>query len=88
MKGPLKFDDPILIKLIKKEYLVPPPEESVPYKLRHEGMDASHEYMTKYPSWMLINSVLKDFYPSEQRGGFFVEAGALDGENIFPTPFD
>ena len=69
--GPLKYDDAELISIIRDEYLIP--KATLPYNLRRPAKaDISI-------SWAIINSILKSLYPTKQNG-FFVEAGAQDGE--------
>lgn len=77
MKGPIEPDDPKLINIIREKYLFPPSKE--PYNFRYKEGERN-----PYISARLIKSVVNDFY-ADKRGGFFVEAGALDGEYMSHT---
>ncbi|XP_046401278.1 uncharacterized protein LOC124167334 [Ischnura elegans] len=70
-EGPaVKMDDPFLIDGIRKHFLVPPADSSIPYALQKPNIkDTSMGQAAK------IREVLKNM-----TNGFFVEAGALDGE--------
>ncbi|KAL7640216.1 UNVERIFIED_CONTAM: hypothetical protein RMT77_009630 [Armadillidium vulgare] len=71
MRAPLtlKQDDPILIRKIRKRYLIPP--STKPYNLTGNTDDPSKGQSEQ------IRKLLK-----EKRNGFFIECGALDGETI------
>ncbi|KAG8232355.1 hypothetical protein J437_LFUL008823 [Ladona fulva] len=70
-----KMDDPMLISSIRSRFLIPPSIQ--PYNLKEpEVLDPS----MGQSSW--IRKILKN-----QRNGFFVEAGALDGETRSNTLF-
>lgn len=77
MKGPLHPDDPRLIQRIKDEYLIPP--STKPYSLSYNSGERN-----PYISGIFIGSVVKDFFKNKHNG-FFVEAGALDGEFMSHT---
>ena len=77
MKGPLKPFDPELIEFIRTHYLIRPSHE--PYSFRYAS-----PYRNAYISGQLTTSIVKDLF-GHKRGGFFVEAGALDGEYMSHT---
>lgn len=85
VKGPLTADDPKTLWLLRTHYLYPP--DGLPYNLREDtdgtAGDYTH-YKQKSPSWALIDSILHDLF-SGQPPGFFLEAGALDGEFLSNT---
>lgn len=77
MRGPLSPEDPKLIAKIRDKFLFPPSES--PYNFRY-----TKDTRNLYLSGILIGDILKSFY-RDKRGGFFVEAGALDGEYMSHT---
>ncbi|KAK3872962.1 hypothetical protein Pcinc_021986 [Petrolisthes cinctipes] len=85
VKGPLTADDPKALWLLRTYYLFPP--DGLPYNLR-EDTDATMlsytHYKQKSPSWAFIDHILHDLF-SKQPPGFFLEAGALDGEFLSNT---
>lgn len=84
-EGPLAADDPSLIRLVRSLYLHLP--DSLPYSLKEDGGRKElpyTKYKIIYPSWTFIDSILQDLFAG-QPPGFFVEAGALDGEFLSNT---
>ena len=79
LEGPLKPNDPELIRYIKKNYLQPP--SSKPYQLIN-----SNFYLNamKSSSMGQINDILESLFRGT-KNGFFVEAGALDGQFLSTT---
>ncbi|XP_068233845.1 protein Star-like [Palaemon carinicauda] len=70
----LRGNDSRILKVIQERYLVAP--SSLPYNL---STDPLHIAFSKSASWRYINHYLKEIF-TNQTNGFFVEAGALDGE--------
>lgn len=77
MKGPIATHDPKLIEIIRKKYLIPPSREEYNFRLEQSSRNP-------YISSFLLKSIIKVLF-SEYSGGFFVEAGALDGEYMSHT---
>ena len=77
MKGPLQPTDPQLLRLIRNKFLFPPSKEE--YNFRYD-----EEKRNGYISGVLIRSIVEDFFATKQNG-FFIEAGALDGEYMSHT---
>jgi len=77
MKGPLSADDPTLLNIIRDRYLTPPSTKPYNFSYSERGRNA-------YISSQLMNALVKNLFGS-RRGGFFVEAGALDGEYMSHT---
>ncbi|XP_071440088.1 uncharacterized protein [Hetaerina americana] len=69
--GPMvRMDDPLFIASIRSHFLIPPAITSQPYQLKEPNiLDPSMGQSS------LIRQILKN-----KRNGFFVEAGAMDGE--------
>ncbi|CAL4123574.1 unnamed protein product, partial [Meganyctiphanes norvegica] len=74
-RGPLYLapDHPQLIQYVRQNVLVPPSQ--LPYNLTHPDKDSSPEGQTKR-ALKIVNNM---------SGGFFVEAGAVDGEHYSNT---
>ncbi|XP_063844887.1 uncharacterized protein LOC135091309 [Scylla paramamosain] len=76
LKGPLPADDPELLHYLRQEVLEPPSGE--PYK---PGTDLLR---IQVPSVAFYSDSVEGLF-GDERGGFFVEAGALDGESMSNT---
>ncbi|XP_053637289.2 protein Star-like [Cherax quadricarinatus] len=79
MTGPLAWDDPFVLDVLRNYFLDPP--SNLPYNLTNHIWLSSGKYMFTWP-WIYFR--LHKLF-SGQRGGFFVEAGALDGEYLSNT---
>lgn len=77
--GPLSPDDSELVLVLREKYLAPP--STKPYNL---STDSLYQRLKTHGSWGDIYSQTKNLF-GDQRGGFFVEAGALDGERLSNT---
>lgn len=81
LEGPIDVDDPELLEYIRNEILEPPSKE--PYNLLGQsnlallGPDVSEGFYRE-----VLWTIFKD-----KRDGFFLEAGALDGETMSNTLF-
>ena len=82
MQGPLNPNDEKLITEIRKRYLVPP--STGPYLLRHNITETVVDDYRLFLGHAIVDSVLVDLF-SKKKNGFFVEAGALDGEFLTNT---
>ncbi|XP_045583989.2 protein Star-like [Procambarus clarkii] len=79
MIGPLAGDDPRVLQVLRDQFLDPP--SALPYNLTyHVWLSNGNRLFT----WPWIHRRLRKLF-SGQRGGYFVEAGALDGEYISNT---
>ncbi|XP_042893986.1 protein Star-like [Penaeus japonicus] len=81
LKTPLGAEDPIVLEVLKKHYLLPP-QVSKPYNLT--SVDPESKHFNKLVSWDVVHRYVRQFF-DKQRGGFFVEAGALDGQYFSNT---
>ncbi|MCL4146109.1 UNVERIFIED_CONTAM: hypothetical protein GTU68_035736 [Idotea baltica] len=79
MIGPLDASDPRVINILQRKYLDPP--SSNPYNL---STDVIYKVNKNGYTWPLIK-FYTDILFANQSGGFFVEAGALDGEFLSNT---
>ncbi|XP_068244980.1 uncharacterized protein [Palaemon carinicauda] len=81
LQGPVNYDDPNLLEIIRKKYLIPPSTKSYDLMIDRKDYKASiyNSYFKLDPSFVtlrdLLFKILKDV-----DDGFFVEAGAVDGE--------
>ncbi|XP_064117804.1 uncharacterized protein LOC135223245 [Macrobrachium nipponense] len=84
MEGPLSPNDPQLLQYTRERFLMPPSTE--PYMLEIEnGTSIVYSlYRTAVISWIYLNNLITTLF-REEPPGFFVEAGALDGEYISNT---
>ena len=61
------------------------PPSTQPYSLQYKEKGTFiHDYRNTYLGYAIVDSVLVDLF-SEKKDGFFVEAGALDGEYLSNT---
>ncbi|KAF2360891.1 hypothetical protein FHG87_008349 [Trinorchestia longiramus] len=74
MKGPVIAVSPEFLKLLKEEYLEPPPLD-----YNTEGFSIHTPVWRKLVDWQEVQQQLQDVW-GNQPPGFFVEIGAVDGE--------
>lgn len=74
----MEADDPQVLEVLRRHYLDPP--SLLPYNFT-QGLP---EKGSRGFTWPWIHGWLKKLF-ADQRGGFFVEAGALDGEYLSNT---
>ncbi|XP_045615917.2 uncharacterized protein [Procambarus clarkii] len=79
LEGPLAADDPELLRYIQEELLRAP--SSKPYNILGDKNIANRDYEE---SEIFYNESLRVLF-KDKHGGFFVEAGALDGESMSNT---
>ncbi|XP_069193549.1 protein Star-like [Procambarus clarkii] len=79
LRGPLAADDPRVLDILGRHYLTPP--STRPYNLSTDPLYMK-VLLSEYPKFLLTN-IEKLF--GDQHGGFFVEAGAYDGERASNT---
>ncbi|KAK4304842.1 hypothetical protein Pmani_023229 [Petrolisthes manimaculis] len=85
MMGPLSYDDPTLLGVVVKSFLHPPSTKT-PTLMADQYNHQALKYMNYKAefSYMFCQKVIKELF-NDVRGGFFVEAGALDGEFLSNT---
>ncbi|XP_018023715.1 protein Star [Hyalella azteca] len=76
LKGPVHYDDPALLDLIKSKYMDPP--SSLPYNLKNDTEYKDYETLGMYVEAMKVVR----HYLHNKTNGIFVEAGALDGQYL------
>ncbi|XP_042871814.1 uncharacterized protein LOC122253082 [Penaeus japonicus] len=79
IRGPLAGDDPRLLSYLKEHFLDPP--SRLPYNL---SRDMAYIFEKNKLSWPWIQERVGQLFADEPPG-FFVEAGALDGEYLSNT---
>ncbi|XP_064110594.1 uncharacterized protein LOC135218303 [Macrobrachium nipponense] len=81
LKGPLNYDDPHLLEIIRKKYLIPPSAKSYDLMIDRKDYKAGvyNSYFELEPSFVTLRDILYKILKNV-RDGFFVEAGAVDGE--------
>lgn len=77
----LEASDPSVVAMLRSTFLVPPP--ALPYNLTMHK-NARTYFLSRSLGWDFYDHYVKHFFQG-QRGGFFVEAGALDGEFLSNT---
>ncbi|XP_045606359.2 uncharacterized protein [Procambarus clarkii] len=88
LQGPPSPDDPRLLRLVRQKYVVAP--STAPYNLKEEsGSLLDNDYLSYRNTtlgWQTLHKLVVELF--EQRpAGFFVEAGALDGEYLSNTVY-
>ncbi|CAL4065122.1 unnamed protein product, partial [Meganyctiphanes norvegica] len=77
----LPFDHPLLVQLTKNQYLEPP--SKLPYNLTLDQNKFYYEHYEQYRfefAYTYCQEIIKELFDLPNHKGFFVEAGALDGE--------
>ncbi|XP_042209539.1 uncharacterized protein LOC121857522 [Homarus americanus] len=79
VKGPLSLNDSRVLSILRQYHLSPP--SIYPYNL---STDPLYTKMRYYGGWKFIYNQIEQIF-GDYHGGFFVEAGALDGEKLSNT---
>ncbi|XP_037778095.1 uncharacterized protein LOC119574893 [Penaeus monodon] len=86
LPGPLDPGDPDLIDYVKSRYLHPP--STGPYNLKVDRLNPAERLYNAYRfsdyGWPELDRIIKTLF-DHKSDGFFVEAGALDGEYLSNT---
>ena len=81
----LEQDDPVLIEAIRNEVLIPPPPASKKLNMKKKKMNWK-ELRGQFGQVDFVLSTGKKKAGIEvEKGGFFIEAGASDGEELSNT---
>ena len=85
MKENFNPSDKNILEFIRKYFLYPPNKN--PYSLKKKSFKALETENGKNIAWNTYNEVLKQLFPRGGKPGFFVEAGASDGEGTIQYSF-
>ncbi|XP_068240570.1 protein Star-like [Palaemon carinicauda] len=81
IKGPLSGTDAWVLKFVNQTYIFPPSTEPYNFSKVH---DTSYSVYAHGDSWWYLNRYIRHLFTDEPPG-FFLEAGALDGEFLSNT---
>ncbi|XP_045611917.2 protein Star-like [Procambarus clarkii] len=79
LRGPLVADDPRVLDILRRHYLTPP--STRPYNLSPEPL---FKFLIYFEDHTFFTSNIEKLF-GDHHGGFFVEAGAFDGEQVSNT---
>ncbi|XP_069181722.1 protein Star-like [Procambarus clarkii] len=79
LRGPLAADDPRVLDILRRHYLTPP--STRPYNL---STDPLYKFAISNDDNTFLTINIEKLF-GDQHGGFFVEAGAYDGERVSNT---
>lgn len=79
LAGPLAAHDPHLLKILRSRFLEPPSVLPYNFSTRPQDTIGGNDF-----TWPWIHEHLRELF-QDQEGGFFVEAGALDGVYLSNT---